>query len=128
MQQQRAFITVVPQYFFAKKTEKDKKAEKKEKEKEQVHAQFEGKDVDSVKKDYDGQLGIAIEELEEALKQIRSGRASPNIFDHIEVTAYGEKHPFPDLCQVIVKGTNNLLVRVFDENAKEDVIRALQRA
>ena len=56
---------------------------------------------------------------------MRSGRASPNMFDHIEVVAYGEKHPFSDLCQVIVKGTNNLLVRVFDEAAKEDVIRAL---
>jgi ribosome recycling factor len=50
------------------------------------------------------------------------------MFDHLEITAYGEKHPFSDLCQVIVKGTNLLLVRVFDENAKEDVIKALQRA
>jgi ribosome recycling factor len=33
--------------------------------------------------------------------------------------------PFSDLCQVIVKGTNNLLVRVFDEQAKDDVIKAL---
>ena len=59
---------------------------------------------------------------------MRTGRASPNIFDHLEVTAYGEKHPFADLCQVIVKGSNQLLVRVFDDAAKEDVIKALQRA
>lgn len=64
----------------------------------------------------------------EALKEIRSGRASPSMFDHLEVIAYGEKHPFSDLCQVIVKGTNNLMVRVFDDNVKEDVIKALQRA
>ena len=44
------------------------------------------------------------------------------------MTAYGEKHPFPDLCQVIVKGSNQLLVRVFDDAAKEDVIKALQRS
>lgn len=50
------------------------------------------------------------------------------MFDHLEITAYGEKHPFSDLCQVIVKGTNLLLVRVFDDAAKEDVIKALQRA
>ena len=62
------------------------------------------------------------------MKQIKSGRASPNMFDHLEITAYGEKHPFSDLCQVIVKGTNLLLVRVFDDAAKEDVIKALQRA
>lgn len=50
------------------------------------------------------------------------------MFDHLEITAYGEKHPFSDLCQVIVKGTNLLLVRVFDDAAKDDVIKALQRA
>jgi ribosome recycling factor len=50
------------------------------------------------------------------------------MFDHLEITAYGEKHPFPDLCQVIVKGSNLLLVRVFDDAAKEDVIKSLQRA
>jgi ribosome recycling factor len=63
--------------------------------------------------------------LEESLKKVKSGRASPTIFDHLEITAYGEKHPFTDMCQTIVKGSNNLLVRVFDENVKDDVIKAL---
>jgi ribosome recycling factor len=63
--------------------------------------------------------------LDATLKLIRSGRASPNIFDHLEVMAYGEKHPFSDMCQTIVKGTNNLLVRVFDDGVKEDVIKTL---
>ena len=61
------------------------------------------------------------------MKQIKSGRASPTMFDHLEITAYGEKHPFSDLCQVIVKGSSLLLVRVFDEAARDDVIKALQR-
>jgi len=47
------------------------------------------------------------------------------MFDHLEVVAYGEKHPFSDLCQVIVKGTNLVLVRVFDDQAKDDVIKTL---
>ena len=115
-------------FSFAKKSEKDKKQDKKEKEKDAVHAQFEGKDLDAVKKDYEEQLGALMADMDEALKQIRTGRAAPNMFDHLEVTAYGEKHPFSDLCQVIVKGSNQLLVRVFDDAAKEDVIKALQRA
>lgn len=90
-----------------------------------MHAQFEGKDLDAVKKDFNSQLGDLITDIEEALKQVKTGRASPNIFDHLEVTAYGEKHPFTDLCQVIVKGSNQLLVRVFDDAAKDDVIKAL---
>lgn len=110
---------------FAKKTEKDKKSDKKEKEKEDVHAQFEGKDIDTVKEDFDTQFSEMIEVLSQELSKIKSGRASPTMFDHLEITAYGEKHPFADLCQVIVKGTNLLLIRVFDDAAKEDVIKAL---
>ena len=83
--------------------------------------------MDAVKKDFDSNLKSAVDNLDLSLKEIKSGRAAPNMFDHIEVVAYGEKHKFSDLGQVIVKGTNNLLVRVFDENAKEDVIKALQR-
>ena len=90
-----------------------------------MHAQFEGKDLDTVKAEYDVEMAALIGDLDEALKLVRTGRASANIFDHLEVTAYGEKHPFPDLCQVIVKGSNQLLVRVFDDAAKEDVIKAL---
>lgn len=58
---------------------------------------------------------------------MKTGRASPTIFDHLEVSAYGEKHPFGDLCQTIVKGNSNLLVRVFDETVKDDVLKALAR-
>lgn len=122
------FTTNTPRFYFAKKvSEKDKKTEKKEKEKEEVHSQFQGKDIDAIKSDFDAKLDDGLAKLSEAMKQIRSGRASPNIFDHLEITAYGEKHPFTDLCQVIVKGSNLLLVRVFDDAAKEDVIKALQR-
>lgn len=124
IQQPVVFFTPLQLRYFAKKGG-EKKAEKKEKEKEQVHAEFEGKDIDAIKADVEGQVGAAIEGLEEALKDIHSGRASPNMFDHLEIVAYGEKHPFADLCQVIVKGSSNLLVRVFDEAAKDDVIRAL---
>jgi len=54
--------------------------------------------VDTVKKEFDEQLAETIVTLDASLKAIRSGRASPNIFDHIEVVAYGEKHPFTDMC------------------------------
>lgn len=110
---------------FAKKTEKERKSEKKEKEKEQVRAEFEDLDEDEVKLRIKQQLDEQVAHLEQALKQVKSGRASPSMFDHLEITAYGEKIPFPDMCQTIVKGTNQLLVRIFDEQVKDDVIKAL---
>ena len=39
-----------------------------------------------------------MELLEDELKNVKSGRASPNIFDGVEINAYGEKHKFVDLC------------------------------
>jgi ribosome recycling factor len=32
------------------------------------------------------------------------------------------------MCQVIVKGSQNLLIKVFDENVKDDVIKAIARS
>lgn len=59
---------------------------------------------------------------------MKSGRAGPNIFDHLEINVYNEKHPFSDLCQTIVKGNNMLHVKVFDEGAKDEVLKALTRS
>lgn len=85
--------------------------------------------MDTIKSEFEAQLDGLIEELEEQLNNIKSGRASPDIFDNIEVTAYNnEKHKFSDLCQVIVKGKSNLIVKVYDEGVKEEVIKALQRS
>eukprot|EP00347_Sterkiella_histriomuscorum_P009325 403341640 len=124
----RGIFTVLTMRSFAAKNDKNKKEDKKQKEKEQVHQQFEGQDLDTVKRDFEAQLVEAISASVEELKLVKSGRAAPDIFDHIEVIAYGEKHPFSDLCQTIVKGNNNLLVRIFDENVKEDVLKALARS
>ena len=66
--------------------------------------------------------------LEEDLKSIKSGRASNDIFDEIQVKAYGEMHPFGDLCQTIVRGNQLLSVKVFDESVKDEVIKSLQRS
>lgn len=45
-------IFTIQQRNFAKKEEKHRKEDKKQKEKEQVHQQFEGKDIDALKKEY----------------------------------------------------------------------------
>ena len=44
------------------------------------------------------------------------------------VRAYGEEYPLGDLATTVVQGSNNLLVKVFDESVKEDVLKGLQRS
>jgi len=46
----------------------------------------------------------------------------------LEVKAYGEMYPMGDLATTVVQGQNNLLVKVFDETVKEEVLKALQRS
>ena len=43
---------------FAKKEEKHRKEDKKQKEKEDVHQQFEGKDIDALKKEFNGEYDV----------------------------------------------------------------------
>ena len=45
---------------------------------------------DDIKNDFSDTLESHQEALEEKLAAIKSGRASPRIFDDIEVKAYGE--------------------------------------
>lgn len=47
------------QQSFAAKNDKSKKEDKKQKEKEEVHQQFEGKDLNTVKSDFEANLDVS---------------------------------------------------------------------
>ena len=68
------------------------------------------------------------EELKDSLASIKSGRASPTIFNDIPVKAYGEEYPLGELATTVVQGTSNLIVKVFDESVRDEVLKALQRS
>ena len=61
------------------------------------------------------------------LDSIKSGRASSTMFDDLEVKAYGETHFIKDLASTSVQGTNTLLLKVFDETVKDEVLKTLSR-
>ena len=42
--------------------------------------------------------------------------------------AYGEQYPLGDLAMTVVQGSNSLMVKVFDESVKEEVLKGLQRS
>lgn len=66
--------------------------------------------------------------LDEELSAIKSGRASRDIFDDLEVKAYGEMQMFCDVAQTVVQGQQNLIVKVFDESVKDEILKSLQRS
>ena len=120
------YLTYNQARHFAKKT-KAKKAEKSNKEKEQVREEFAEVDTDDIMNQFKDTLGEVIEILEDELKSIKSGRATGDVFDDLEVKAYGEWQPFGSLCQTIVRGNQLLTVKVFDESVKDEVVKTLAR-
>ena len=93
-----------------------------------MREEFAEVDTDDILDEFRGTLAQILEILADDLKTIKSGRATGDIFDDIEVKAYGEWQPFGSLCQTIVKGNQLLTVKVFDESVKEEVIKALARS
>ena len=85
-------------------------------------------DTDDIKSKFQESLYEVLELLDDDLKQIKSGRASNDIFDEIEVKAYGEMTRFGDLCQTIVRGQQLLTVKVYDESVKDEVLKSLTRS
>lgn len=90
-------IVYMPMRSFGPKKGNIGKEEKKALEKAKVHEEFEGKELDDIKRDYRDALDGCHDLLEEALASIKSGRANNKIFDDIEVKAYGENTPFCDV-------------------------------
>ena len=66
--------------------------------------------------------------MEEEFKKIKSSRASQDIFDDLEVKAYGEMQSFQDVAKTLVKGEQLLIVKVFDESVKDEVVKTLTRS
>ena len=83
-------------FFGAKKT-KGKKSEKSKKEKDEIKEQFADVDTDDIKNEFISELELVLETLEENLGSIKSGRATNDAFDDIQVKAYGEMCDFADV-------------------------------
>ena len=49
------------------------------------------------------------------------------MFDDVEVKAYGETHQLSDLATASLQGTNTILLKVFDDSVKEEIMKSLTR-
>ena len=90
-----SFYNYPVRMFGPKKGQSNK--EKKDAEKAKVHSEFEGKQIDDIKKEYAESLIACMDELDDELSSVKSGRASTKIFDDLEVKAYGEMQYFCDV-------------------------------
>lgn len=58
--------------------------------------------------------GKAVEHFREVLSQLRAGRATPALLEHLEVECYGGNFPLVQLATITTPGPKSLLVQPFD--------------
>lgn len=63
--------------------------------------------------------------LDHDFKRLRTGRANPQMLDHIQVEAYGSRMPINQLAQVTVPEATQLVVKPFDKSVLKDIEKAI---
>lgn len=70
-------------------------------------------------------MQTALNNLEEDLSGIRTGRASPSLVERLPVDYYGTNTPMIQLASVSVPEPRQLLIRPFDPTSLKDLERAI---
>lgn len=73
-------------------------------------------------------MSKSIESFENALVQIRTGRANPNMLDGINVEYYGTPTPLNQVASVSVPEGRQLLIKPYDKSLVKDIERAINEA
>lgn len=73
-------------------------------------------------------MDAAITGLEGNLKNIRTGRANPNLLDRVHVDYYGSAMPLNQLASVQVIEGRQLMIKPFDKNILKDIEHAVYAA
>lgn len=66
-----------------------------------------------------------IANFQENLKKVRTGRANPNMLDHILVDYYGSPTPINQMASVSVQEGKTLVIKPFDRNCGKDIEKAI---
>lgn len=70
----------------------------------------------------------AVVHLQEEIKGLRSGRATPALVENIRVDYYGSPNPLKNLASITIPEPRSLLIKPFDVSAVKDIERAIQKS
>jgi len=84
--------------------------------------------IDDIYKDADQRMLKSLEVLRQELSKIRTGRAHPNLLDHVMVNFYGTKVPLNQAANIGVQDARTLSVTAFDKNTIPDIEKAIMNA
>ncbi|MCG3138766.1 MAG: Ribosome-recycling factor [Phycisphaerae bacterium] len=84
--------------------------------------------LDQIQKDCRKHMDKAIEFLQEELRGIRTGRASPGLIEHVKVhvTSYNSTMDLRELAMISAPEPTQLLIKPFDPGTIRDIDKAIQ--
>lgn len=80
--------------------------------------------LDQVKK----KMSAAIEHFKNELKNIRTGRASPGLVEHVSVELYGSSLRLKDIASITAPDSRQLLITPFDAKNASLIGKAIEKA
>ncbi len=72
------------------------------------------------------EFGKAVEHFKSELKTLRTGRASSQLVEHLEVEYYGAKTPLIQIAQITLPEPRTITIQPYDKNALKDIEKAIQ--
>jgi ribosome recycling factor len=70
----------------------------------------------------------AVGVLNDELRGVRTGRASAGLVDQLKVEAYGALSPLKSLASITVPEARMIMVKPFDPNVINDIVKAIQKS
>ena len=71
--------------------------------------------MSNTKKELEARMSKSIVALHSELNKIRTGRAHPDLLDHIHVDYYGTQTPLNQVCSISVENATTLLLNIWEK-------------
>jgi ribosome recycling factor len=78
--------------------------------------------------DSKARLDKALAHLQDLLRGIRTGRASPALLDNVRVEYYGTQAPLAQVAAISVPEPRQLLIKPFDVTTLKEIVRAISKS
>ncbi|MBO9308829.1 MAG: ribosome recycling factor [Chloroflexi bacterium] len=82
--------------------------------------------INDVLKDAEGRMKSAIAALENDLRGIRTGRASPALVEKLQVEYYGTPTPLYQMANISAPEASLIVIKPFDKNTIKDIEKAIR--
>lgn len=85
-------------------------------------------DDDEILLDAEDRMEKAIEHLHDALRGIRTGRASPGLVEGIRVDYYGSPTPLKQIANIGIPEPRMIMIKPFDPSSLKDIEKAILKS